>query len=258
MVAKDMGTQATDLARERYEDARLRLTDEFGERVRALVGVPEQSLALPVASYEQRAAVIEYGLELIVPLRRFVEQEVSRWIDPAQLHNNVLEIDDVVADTYLAAVDQAETAPVARAFYTWLRRIARRQVRAAVLEFHERQRVEQSLNVTVRTPLAELDEEQHEELLQLIEVLADPKAVLPEDLVERREVQDALAQFLVKLPEQWREVFLMKAVDGWHPDDIAAYEGLDPQQVTWQVAMSREFLRSWIDEARANGEPVAE
>src|SRR5690606_33486875 len=59
-------------------------------------------------------------------------------------------------------------------------------------------------------------------------------------------------------PEQWREVFLMKAVDGWHPDDIAAYEGLDPQQVTWQVAMSREFLRSWIDEARANGEPVAE
>ena len=258
MIARDTEIQQDSNARERYEAARQRLTEQFGERVVALANVPEQSLRLSDSSYEHRTAVIESGLDLIVPLRRFIEQEVGQWIDPERLQNGVLELDDIVADTYLAAVEQADTAPVARAFYTWLRRIARREVRRVVVAANERERLEQSLDVAVVPQITDFDEPDVEEILQLIEILADPDGVLPEEALEQQETQRMFARFLNKLPEQWREVFLMNVVDGWRTEEISVYEGMDPVDVNSKVAMSRAFLRSWIDDARARGEEMPE
>jgi RNA polymerase sigma factor (sigma-70 family) len=246
MVARERGTQQRDDAKLRYEAARQQLTEEFGDRVQALVGVPPQALVVTEDTYAHRAAVIESGMELIVPLRRFVERELQDWIAPEILQNGVVEVDDVVADIYLAAVDHAETAPVARAFYTWLRRIARREVRRTVLANDERAQRERSIYGVV----SDYDEEWPEDVAQLIDLLADPNAELPEDMLERDEAREVLASVLMRLPEQWREIFLMKVVDGLQSEEISTFEGIDPQEVNWKVAMSREFLRSWLEQAR--------
>ena len=246
MVARDSETQRTDEAQQRYELARQRLTGELGDRVNALVGVGPHELVPLHAGYDQRAAVIESGLTLIVPLRRFVERELLAWVDPQLIEARTIEVDDIVADVYLQAVEQAETAPVARAFYTWLRRIARRQVRNAVLALDERAAREQSIYVRVEP----VDEEWPEDVGRLIDMLADPNAVMPEDLALRQDIQMSINRVLIKLPEQWREIFLMRVVDDWTQAEISNAEGIDAQEVAWKIAMTREFLRSWLEEAR--------
>jgi RNA polymerase sigma factor (sigma-70 family) len=248
MVARDTGTQQQEDARQRYEVARERLAGELGTRVSALVGVSPQAIVPADATYGQRAAVIESGLELIAPLRRFVEGELQGWVDPDVVATRAIEVDDIVADVYLQAVEQADSAPVARAFYTWLRRIARRQVRNAVLALDERAERERSIYLNVAD--ADADDEWPDDVNQLIDMLADPDAVLPEDLVEREELQSAIARVLLRLPEQWREIYLMNVVDGWNQEDISTAEGIDSAEVDWKIRMTREFLRSWIEEAR--------
>jgi RNA polymerase sigma factor (sigma-70 family) len=248
MIARDTGTQQQEDARQRYEVARERLTGELGSRVSALVGVPPQAIVPADATYDQRAAVIESGLELIVPLRRFVEGELQGWVDPDVLEKRVMEVDDIMADVYLEAVERADSAPVARAFYTWLRRIARRQVRNAVLALDDRAERERSIYLTVTD--TDADDEWPDDVNQLIDMLADPKAVMPEDLLEREELQSAIARVMLRLPEQWREIYLMNVVDGWNQEDISTAEGIDSAEVDWKIRMTREFLRSWIEEAR--------
>lgn len=250
MVARDVGTQQQEDAHRRYETARQRLTGELGDRVHALVGVGPSALAPVEASYEQRAAVIEAGLDLITPLRRFVEGELQMWIDPGLIDRRAIEPDDIVANVYLEAVEQADSVPVARAFYTWLRRIARREVRAAVLALDERAERETSIYGMV----VDEDEDWPDEINQLIDLLADPAAILPDEFVEREEIHAVYARVLARLPEQWREVFLMKVVDGWNSDEISNIEGIDRSQVDAKVEMSREFLRSWLEDARRSEE----
>ena len=246
MVTRETGTQQREDACLRYESARQRLSGELGDRVQSLVGVGPHELVSVEVSYEQRAAVIEAGLDLIVPLRRFVDAELRTWIDPVLIERRVIEPEDIVANVYLRAVEEADSVPVARAFYTWLRRIARREVRDAVLALDAQATRETSIYLA--TPA--YDEEWPDDIVQLLDVLADPNAVLPEDFVQRQETQAVFAQVLIRLPEQWREVFLMNVVDGWGPDEISTIEGIDRQDVDAKVAMSRAFLHSWLEGAR--------
>lgn len=246
MVARDTGTQQREDARQRYDAARQRLTGEFGDRARAIVGVGPHDLVPVEASYEQRAAVIEAGLDLIVPLRRFIEAELTSWVDPAMIEQRVIEPDDIVVDVYIKAVEAADTVPVARAFYTWLRRIARREVRDAVLALD----AQATREVSAYRITDDYDEEWPDDIVTIIETLADPNAILPEDFVERQEAQAVFARVLTRLPEQWREVFLMSVVDGWSPEEIANIEGIDRVNVDSKVSMSREFLRSWLEDVR--------
>lgn len=245
MIARDRETVRNDDARERYEVARERLTGELGDRVNSLVAVGSGALEPADGTYQQRAAVIEAGLELVVPLRRFIDNELHSWVDQTMIDRRVIEVDDIMADVYIEAVEQAGTAPVARAFYTWLRRIARRQVRNAVLAVDQQAARETSGN---RSVVVE-DEEWPVEVLHLFETLADPNAELPAELLEQSELQDAIAPHLARLPEQWREIFLLSTVDGWETNEIADLEGLDVTGTNHRIAVARELLRSWMEEA---------
>lgn len=238
MIARDRDAVLDDEVRQRYETARERLTGELGDRVVALEPAD--------GNYRQRAAVIEAGLELVVPLRRFIDTELHTWVDQELIDRRIIEVDDIMADVYIEAVEHAGTAPVARAFYTWLRRIARRQVRNAVLAVDQQATRETSVN----RPVVVEDEEWPDEVLQLFETLADPAAELPAELFERRELLEAMAPHLARLPEQWREVFLLSTVDGWETPEIAELEGLDPTGTEHRIAVARELLRSWMEEAR--------
>lgn len=246
MMTHEPGTVQSEATRQRYETARDRLTGELGDRVHALVGIGPTDIVPVEGSYEQRAAVIEAGLELIVPLRRFVEGELLAWIDPELVERRAIEPDDIVANVYLEAVEQAGTAPVARAFYTWLRRIARREVRDAVLALDARMTRETSIYNTV----VEVEEDWPAEISELIDLLADPDAPVPEDILVRQETQQVLGRVLARLPEQWRETFLMIVVDGWGRDEIAAVEGIAPDEVDNIVTKARQYLHLYITEKR--------
>ncbi len=234
--------EPTDVA-EKYEAARRQLARALAEYAADL------DATVPAASRElarRRNEVIETGLIFFGPLRRFVHHEVAHWraIDGFTLEG--APIDDIVATIYLAAVEHADEAPNARAFYTWLRRIGRREVRAALLEQERLNRVELSLHQPVMAV-----GEWPDRVVQLIAVLADPTAPIPEDLLIAEEDTAVLDALLDKLPERWREVFLLRVVDGWEPDAIAEAEGIAAGDVRAIVESSRTFLRDWLEENAA-------
>jgi RNA polymerase sigma-70 factor (ECF subfamily) len=190
----------------------------------------------------QRAAVIARGLEFFGPLRRFVQQEYALWAGDTHAEPPV---DDLVAAIYLAAVDHAEDAPNARAFYLWLRRIGRREIRAAIIDSERVARMAQSLE----TPVATVGE-WPDRVIRLIQILADPDGLIPDDLLEQEETRQLLEALLTRLPEQWREVFLLRAVDGWTVEDITAAEGVEAGDVRAMIESSRMVLRAWLEDDR--------
>jgi RNA polymerase sigma factor (sigma-70 family) len=228
-----------------YEAARRQLARALAEFSAELeLGDLDSDTALHLA--QRRAAVIEEGLRFFGPLRRFVRHEVERWADPVAVDSGLISVDDVIASIYLSAVDQADDAPSARSFYTWLRRIARREARSAVLEQEALQRAERSLHAPVA-----LIGEWPDHVVRLISILADPNAPLPEDILEGQETWDIFRVVLGKLPEQWREVFLLSAVDGWSDQEIAAAEGVEVRAVRAIVDATRAFLRDWLQDDAA-------
>jgi RNA polymerase sigma factor (sigma-70 family) len=235
-VAPDEATVPYEAARRQLARALTEFSDELGQ------DAVDSRVAIELAG--QRAAVIEEGLRFFGPLRRFVRHEIERWADPVDIDSGVISVDDVVASTYVAAVDDADAAPNARAFYTWLRRIARREARAAVLEQDERQRTELSLYSTAATISSIGDWPDH--VVRLISILADPTAKLPEEIIEEQESWVILRAILNKLPEQWREIFLLSVVDGWTDSDIAQAEGIEVQAVRATRESARAFLRDWL------------
>lgn len=236
--------EPTDVAAQ-YEAARRQLARALAEYATDL----DAASAPAPASRElarRRNEVIEKGLTFFGPLRRFVQHDVAHWraIDGFTYDN--ASIDDIVATIYLAAVERADEAPHPRAFYTWLRRIGRREVRAALLEQERLARVEVSLHEPVMTV-----GDWPDRILQLIAVLADPNAEIPEDLLVAEEDTAVLDALLDKLPERWREVFLLRVVDGWEPEAIAEAEGIAAGDVRAIVESSRTFLRDWLEENAA-------
>jgi RNA polymerase sigma-70 factor (ECF subfamily) len=225
----------------RYEDARRQLGRALQEYADDLDRDTDASPAALEIS-RQRAAVIARGLEFFGPLRRFVQQEYTLWAGASRVDP---PIDDLIAAIYLAAVDHAEDAPNARAFYVWLRRIGRREIRAAIIDNERVARMEQSLE----TPVATIGE-WPDRVIRLIQILADPDGVIPDDVLEQEETRQLLEALLTRLPEQWREVFLLRAIDGWTVEDITAAEGVEAGDVRAMIESSRMVLRAWLEDDR--------
>lgn len=235
--------QANRTSVERYEAAHARLMSALPDRTRHDTQLPKSSFPLANVHAIQRATVLEGGLRLLAPLRRFVRHEFERQNAEWLLARNELSVDDILGATLTAAIEQSETAPAEDGLYHWLRRLAQREVQLAHDEYREEQRSEQS----VETPLSVVGAVWPTHIRRLKNILADPTATLPEEVVEHEETAAVLAEVLGRLPERWREVFLLQAVDGWTDAEIADVEGLDPADVSWIAQASRAFAREWVE-----------
>ncbi len=138
---------------------------------------------------------------------------------------------------FVRALQNAQDAPQ-QGLFRWLRRLARQVIRTSIDA--ERRRIEHERSL--EEPVAILGEEWPDQVVRLIDILADPHAELPEDLLLTHETQALLEQALDRLPELWREVFLMRTVDGWNEDIVAEAEGIPVEQVRSIVEISRAFL----------------
>lgn len=178
------------------------------------------------------------------PLRRFVRREIGRFVAFGVVPSGVLSDPDVTDMVLVRALQHWREAPE-RGLFRWLRRTARRVVRQLVEE--ERRRIEHERSL--EEPVAYQGVEWPDQVVRFIDILADPTAQLPEDVILAEEAQRILDEALDRLPETWREVFLLK-VDGWPDDQIAQAEGVSPEQVGRIVQASRAFLAELLRERR--------
>lgn len=226
-----------------FEATRRQLAQTIHERS-AWIGERDRHLPNGADLAARRATVAEAGAKYLGPLTRYVQREVTRWEERSLVRPGTVAVDDIVAATFEGALERAGEAPRA-GLYAWLRRIARQEALVARLDEETRQRYE----VSLESPVTVSSDEERGLVLRLIDVLADPHALLPEQILAHEAVRRALDRVLAKLPDRWREAFLLHALDGWPTAEIATAEGLDPTEVQPMLDASRLFLREWLGDA---------
>ena len=144
---------------------------------------------------------------------------LARW-----LTGNEHDTEDVVQDAYLRAVKFFDSFRGGDA-RPWLLTI----VRHACYDWLERNRSHQSLTV--------FDEELHSD---------QDDSLDPAQLVLRQENQEMLRQALSELPVEFREVLVLRELEGLSYKEIAAITSLPPGTIMSRLARARERLRNWL------------
>lgn len=238
-------TQHTRPDRDR-ETVREQLATALRDRAAGAIVPLAGPEARAIAPADRRSVIIAQAEPLVDALGIYVRREVLAAIDNEQVEPYALDIEDVIAATYLRALDRADEAPIAGGIYPWLRRIANATVQAFIDTAAEQQELEASLDAAMPREIVLGEEDWHQTYVPLIDRLPDETALQPEEVVVDRMAGRSLAQVFARIPEREREVFMLKVVDGWDDDDIAAVEGVDPDDVPRMVERTRRLLRDWL------------
>ncbi len=184
-----------------------------------------------------RALATDLTTRYLRPLTNYVRRQLLLYEALGFIHRGDLEPADIVAAVFLEAVARMEERPRDLSLYRWLRRIARQIIRREA----RRVRREERRTVSLWKPIGFSDDG---EPLRLIDILPDPTAPPPEDELERRRLDYLLATLLSRLPDTWAEAFLLTVVDGLPVEEVAALEGITPEEVRRLVEQTRAFLRA--------------
>lgn len=155
---------------------------------------------------------------------------------------DALTAEDVAKAVYLEAVRRRDQLPSGTEGYRRLRALA-----DDLLERELRR---------VRAERASAENEPEVSLARrLPEMFPDPSTPPPDEVAAAAEMQRALARIVGDLPIELREPFLLRVGDRYDRDDVAAIEGISPDQVDRRVASASLLMRERL--AREYGEREA-
>lgn len=163
---------------------------------------PSSDLCLRSALLERRSGATNRLLEKhLDPLYAFVH---------FRLGGRREEVEDVVQDTFAAALAGIGSFDGRSSLQSWLCGIARNKLRASRAKARPR-----SLEQALEESDPEID-------AILAEVAREP---LPAEVLERRETRDLVGATLASLPGDYREALLSKYVEGLSTEELARRAG---------------------------------
>ena len=142
------------------------------------------------------------------------------------------QIDDVLQETFLRAFAHLSEFQGTAKFATWLTRIA---VNEAVMR--KRRAVEQ-VDVTA------------------MEVSG--REAGPEDVAASRQLGELLERAVEALPENYKDVFMLRVVDGFSVAETAWVLGVSEEAVRTRAFRANEALRALLAELQGGAAPVSE
>lgn len=183
-------------------------------------------------------------------LRQFVERELAfRESDGRLLHDGIAP-EEVLDETVLAALGNGHERPEKLAIEPWLYGLALRAIDTlAVTDSDEKDLVhlEQSARTpNVQTSESQLQFHQPDELLQEEDVVADRRAVTPEESCSSREWLALTESAMRDLPRPLREAFLLLAIEGFTADEAASITGRQSDDIRASSAEARKRLRQRV------------
>lgn len=140
--------------------------------------------------------------------------------------------EDVVQETFLAAMKNRHQFQGRSSLSTWLYRIA----------FNEAHEI---LRKRVEAPLAEENDGDDDAPYPHPEILVDWK-LSPEEMLSDRELRHQMDLAIRELPESLRAVFLLRDVDDLSTDETAETLGLSPGAVKVRLHRARLRLRETL------------
>lgn len=216
----------------------------------------EQTLAarhLPEVSADDISLYVNTSLPR---LRMFVERElVFRETDDGTA-GDPISAEEVLDETVLAALSDGHQRPEKLAIEPWLYGLALRALDtltaagAAEVSDDHVVHLERSARVpSVLTAESQLQFHQPDELLQEEDVIADRRAVTPEESCSSREWLALTEIALRDLPRPLREAFLLLAVEGFTVTEAAAITGRAQEEIRSSAVAARHRLRQIVPNA---------
>ncbi|NOZ55661.1 MAG: sigma-70 family RNA polymerase sigma factor [Calditrichaeota bacterium] len=190
-------------------------------------------------------------------LYAFVAREVDYLENLGELKGVDLSIEDIVDETFLRAMDRWQRRPPREeAEENWLKRLALQVIRELLPPKPEAEAAsieEPAEEVPELAPEEDIDTQiyefyQPDEELRLEDLIPDPTAYTPEQLVEAEEFETWLYSMLRRVPRRDREIFIFHRIEGRDPRDVARMEGMRLEEVLERSERVRKKLLQWIEE----------
>ncbi len=175
------------------------------------------------ASYEQ--LVRTYGGRMLAVARRLVRNEE--------------DARDCVQEAFLQAFRNIEKFEQRASLGSWLHRIV---VNAALMKLRAR----------ARRP-----EESIEDLLPQFDAdgqRPEPALAVSLELLESRETREAVRRSIDQLPDGYRNVLLIRDIEGYDTEETAALLGLTPGAVKTRLHRARTALKTLLEPVMRGGE----
>jgi RNA polymerase sigma factor (sigma-70 family) len=171
-----------------------------------------------------------------------------------------LSADDVVDAVLVRAYQEFVTHPPTRRLKSWLIGLAREQLAADVRRltaWDERTPVRTEDDVPETPPeeyVSQLGEEildfhEPEEDLKVEDVVPDLDLTTPEEQAEADELRWCVDSALAGLPREWREVLMLRHVEGLSGAELARVAGKPPAEVERMLDQARQYLRQRLVES---------
>ncbi len=213
---------------------------------------PAQPPAPPPPGGDGRQALAAELIQYLRPLLNYARGLLRAREAAGDLWPGAVRAEEIVDHALLDALRrraEGGAAPAGRQLYPWLRRLVLRAVDREVEQVRRRRR-----EVSLEQPIGAQwpREAGYGGPPRLIDILPDPSAPVPEQVVESREFQQALASILSQLPDGWREPYLLHVRDGLTLTQVAAMEGVPRGEARRRIARAREFLRQRLAEEYAD------
>jgi RNA polymerase sigma factor (sigma-70 family) len=195
----------------------------------------------------ERALFRDLVLCNLKKLYNFIRREIASYLAAGELLPGELRIEDVVDAVVLRAAQEFSQRPTNLEVSRWLLKLALNYIETEIQRRKEERADMVSVEEDVPETLDELFEfYQPDEDLRLEDILPDPFAPTPEQILESRDLQRYINSTLVQLPRPWRNAFILYYVENLSIPEVALVTGQTEVEVQHYLEYAREFLRQKI------------
>lgn len=150
-------------------------------------------------------------------------QEPAFWVARHLVHNDELSR-DLVQDAFIKVLRKPELYDPSRPFKAWFLQV----VRNLSIDYLRRKRPK---TVQVLAETVEIDGES-----------------LTEQSLARQELRQRIQIVLQEVPEKYRELIILRDVEGLGPDEIAKMIDVDYGTTRWRIHNARKlFRKAWVE-----------
>jgi RNA polymerase sigma factor (sigma-70 family) len=216
----------------------------------AIPAVPfEKTVAAVTAPSVTDADIRSYVNVSLARLERFVDRELRYREAGGLIEPGWITRDEVIDEVIATALADGEERPQPLSLERWLYRLSIRALSEIDARNHEHVPTAVPLETSARKQNvrasndSQLQYHQPDELLLEEEVIADRRALTPEEIAASDEILQQVESALLHAPARDREAFVLFAIEGFTVEEIAAATDRSVDDVRASIAAAREHLR---------------
>ena len=231
----------------------------FRQEKLQLTQKPELATTLKTLLGGDAAAYAQFLEKELAAAFDFVKRELEYHDALDDLSANEIDPYDIIDQAILAVLEEKPNASLKldKRLRTKILEILHR----TVADLEERERRETSLEDNVQDPAEEagfrtlsehvLDFWQPDQDLTMADVIPDEQVPTPAEIEDMKERQADIYKALGAMPQEWREDFVLFAVEHWKPAEIAEWRSIPALKVKEELRSAQKFL---MERLREKGE----